>query len=554
MPPPQGTVSFPGLVGISGGSFAFGHGIQPSVALVNIVPSTTIPAEIGTMTLRFDGTVISFPNCKIDQASLRINQQRIVAVSILDRRWKWREGSIFGKFNIRDKEGFLEFNLRKTPQELATLLFQAMGENATDISRLPNTSNPQVTWIAANPAQELQKLCANLGCSIILGLDNIPRIVRIGVNEIPVPRGGIMTRDFGVDPADIPDSILVVGGQTIFQSRWDCSTAMGKEQDGTFREIDDLTYTPTNGWGSENEFSFWNVSDEDDRKLAQQSVFKIYRIQTAHDIALGDPNQVKIPDPTPDTWVAISGSERKETILRTEQIVKDATDELLDPQIRGIYYDGEKTDSNTADHTLYDGSFSIDTEHGFVIFNEPVFEYFTNATVPATLTLLTSYILKDTDTELFARWQFEQDLVTTKQGFGPHVIRREDLVRKIVLEYDIDNTVTGITDNLDEIKAESQKIIDNKKFEFGTKNTSSAKYAGFKSVSLDGAIRQISWKWGDNAEATTVISLNFEHDYATLPLAKQQGITITQTAIRDVGQLNQAIINGSSEDRSWLNS
>ncbi len=129
MPPnaPQGLMAFPGINSVQSGSYTIQHGTSPGVATLVIAPQQNINVLSGPLTITFGPTTITIPNCVVDRASLVLDgERRIVQVSILDFRWKWRYGDISGSYNVTRKDGSLQANTVQSPQQLATLCLRAM--------------------------------------------------------------------------------------------------------------------------------------------------------------------------------------------------------------------------------------------------------------------------------------------------------------------------------------------------------------------------------------------------------------------------------------------
>ena len=179
MAPPQGLASFPGIRIILSASMTFSDGISPSTCTIRFPPDEEITEQVGTLKFTYGDEVIEFPEAGIVFNSLKADASgQEWSIQIQDRRWKWQYGIISGIYNLRKSDGRLDPVLpRKTPQELATLLLDAMGEVGYDVSKLPNKSRPETAWTTANPAKELASLCESLSCRIVLGLDNKVRIL-----------------------------------------------------------------------------------------------------------------------------------------------------------------------------------------------------------------------------------------------------------------------------------------------------------------------------------------------------------------------------------------
>ena len=400
MADPQGMVSFPGLTFIRAASMTFSHGISPSSALVQIAPQAGFVPEPGTLRFTFAGTVISFPGALIDSASLRINQQGYIwSLRILDRRWKWRFGELYGWYNRKLPDGSLDTTLQKTPQELAVLCLQAMGETQFDASGLPNNARPEMNWVAANPANELANLCDALGCRVVLGLDNLVRTPQTGVGAgLPVPLS--INEGFGINPPNRPDKLMVVCGPSVYQSRWQLA-AIGRDADGSIKPIDNLSYKPTAGWETDFAGDFYNViasggnTAEQNRLLAVETVYHWYRISHQKDggtIVPGHGESVKMFQVLP----LLDKLAEAYPDPDTEEFSKK-------PRVGGVRWDGENdygilTDSEEP----YPGSFTIDRERGIVQFSESVYKTSSSATgvdeTPADLWLEVSHHVLDAET------------------------------------------------------------------------------------------------------------------------------------------------------------
>src|SRR5262249_52141696 len=85
-------------------------------------------------------------------------------------------------------------------------------------------------------------------------------------------------QNFGIDPPVCPDSLLLVGGPTRFQTMFRLE-AVGLDTNGQIVPIDNLSYKPVSGWGQEVWFGFANVIDAAARGLGRRTVFRWYRIK-----------------------------------------------------------------------------------------------------------------------------------------------------------------------------------------------------------------------------------------------------------------------------------
>ncbi len=152
------------------------------------MPQAASPAVVGTLVLTFGETRVEFPDCKLDYGTVeRTAGGLICRLALLDHRWRWRFGQISGTYNVRRDDSQLQKNAddadnsERTPQQLATLCLEAMGETQFDVGDLPNESRPSVEWDCVVPADALAALCDQLGCRVVLQLNNRVALRRAGV-------------------------------------------------------------------------------------------------------------------------------------------------------------------------------------------------------------------------------------------------------------------------------------------------------------------------------------------------------------------------------------
>jgi hypothetical protein len=494
--PPQGLLAFPGLQQIVSWSYTLSHGITPGVAHVEIAPQFGVPAEIGTMLISFGAVELAFPGCVVDCANIRRDGAgMVVSLAILDRRWPWRYGQISGRYNVRRRNGELDPATEQSPQDMAALLLAAMGESGFDVSGLPNQSRPEVDWVCANPAQELADLAETLGCRVVLDLDSRVSLQPAGVGADFPATGTERTQNFGIDPPTRPDSLLLVGGPTRFQTKFRLE-AVGLEQTGQIKPIDSLSYKPAAGWGSEAYFGFANVSNADNRALARRTVYRWYRIKCTAPFTMAGQFQIGAYDgPVQNLWQVLPLERGQvETYTDVDQIERPRP-----PEVTGIYWDRAVDGKNIPAQRRYRGKFSLDAERGIVRFAEPVMQINASSSVPfseAELYLTVAHAVKDLASLQEVRQTTERALPGDPLGTGPAVLRRDDLVLAVVTQYDAGNNPTGTTDNADEIEQEANETLDAAEAGLTTLAAGLVEYAGVVPISPDGAIQQVEWRGG----------------------------------------------------------
>lgn len=511
----QGKFRFPGIVGVLGASYSRTRGIAPNIAQVEIPPSGTLE-KYGTMQWIYGLTTYSFPNCVVEDVEVTRPGGHIVwVVHIADRRAYWRFGAISGEYNIKTEDQLIP-EREKSPQELAELLLEAMGETNYDVSQLPNDTRPHVEWDLANPAQELESLCDSLGCTVVLKLDDSVVIEPYGVgSELPA---GWMSLEYEFDPAVTPSEIIFCPAPT----RWQMDLlleAVGEEADGEIKLLNDLSYTPANGWEQEDPVHFPSITDAQDRDLAKRSVWRMYRVTVSEDNKL-EPYKSE---------EEVTEVERILPLI-AEQVETEGIGERRKPKeciVWGRFYDAHGvgtanvssigTDLPTGTPALkYEGSFSVDAEHGIVKFSEPVFLLLdTIATrvgyLPADLRLRCSIRLKNSETRAF--WRMTKEIVgDTLSPSQPLYLNQNDVEHLI---YKDDTTDEYVDNEADVLEAADYYLVEAVK-KYIPSQSANAVYAGFIGLDLDGLVAEVSFSIANRSyEATSKASLNAERNLVT---------------------------------------
>ena len=222
---------------------------------------------------------------------------------------------------------------------------------------------------------ELERLCHELSCRVVLHLNGSVTIESLGVGAALPSLPSIMENSLDVDPPNQPDSILVFGDRSIYQTRIPLE-AVGKDIDDTILPIDDLSYTPAGGWEKEP-FFMSNVAEADGAlKRALETVYRWYRLKVDADHALPiEPLSLSITD---RSLILPLLSGLPTWTLDDDQRARQR------PAIFGIYYTHAGPSSDTSglpynsdefDEFEYKGRFQIDLERGLVKFQRPVVQY-----------------------------------------------------------------------------------------------------------------------------------------------------------------------------------
>ena len=390
----HGTATYPGAVRISSASIRLGHGISPSVAQLTVAPQETLPAETGTLRFQSGDVVIEFVDCRLDFGTVtRTRKGRICRVSVLDRRWRWQFGEISGNYNVRRDDASLAdggdgaIDTERTPRELVRLCLEAMGETDFDLDDLPNDARPSVEWDHVTPAAALAALCDELGCRVVLGLDNRVALRRTGQGaELPFDKATVVDDAPAINLLARPGKLAVVGAPSRFQVDFRLE-AVGLTRDGT--ESPDApgahrrAELPARG---RLESGGPAVHDPGRGRVAahwrRRSVFRYYRIRTPLDVPGYEGKRGSRVDrreqilPIEDEQV-VTIQENGQRANRPAMIygvwhvptggVANSVAALLPPEAPGaggglLPYGAE-----------YRGRYRIDRARGIVIFDEPVY-------------------------------------------------------------------------------------------------------------------------------------------------------------------------------------
>ncbi len=501
----QGLCHWPGVQQVVEASLSFAHGISPSVATLYMPPQAAEIAPGGTLRFTFGDTTIEFPNCRVDEATLTHGGGGWQwMVSIFDRRWKWRFGSISGNYNLVTEDGEIKAGTEKSPFELAKLCLEAAGEENYDIGSLPGTVQPQIQWQNEVPMEALANLCDQLGRRVVLGLDNKVYVHPVGYGQ-QLPGGYVMEEIGAIDPGEAPDAIVIVCGPTRFQR--DIPLEAVGISTGIHRElqlIDDLPYKPTEGWGWPPDHV--GVTENEHRKLAQASVFRFYRVNFPFSvpeagIVVGNRHEIALENNQVATTLQYDGADLNDAIVVSRPA-----------EVRGVFWDDNLVfDGNTPTDTPVGRDwlgnettmgFSLDLKRCLAVMTEPVFKNSSSAKLviaEAELKLRTAFSVRNTDTLELLR--YEHTLETGESNnTKPRYIRHDE----IVLNY-----IDGVAQNKAEVDAACIKFENAALAEYQTGLPYTRKYAGLRYIQLDGAIQNVTWSVGPSG-ATTVASRNTE--------------------------------------------
>lgn len=529
--------TFPGVLQARRFYFSMAHG--NSVILDGeILPQLTLPAINGTLTVTDEFTTLVLPGCRVDAAHLhRSTSGHIVRIRILGPTWHWRLASIDGVYNVRRPDGSVDPTTRKTTQQLATLLFQAMAVPLFDVSLLPNTEGPFVNWHGASAYAELTALCHQFGCDF--GLDvwgPVARIWRIGVG-VGLPSGGRdVTENYGIDIGEPPDRLRLYCGPTLYQSKLKLKAVM-EDTDGALDDRDDVSYAPADGWDGTDPYDpLGPDADAEERRLAKKTNLRYFLVESQSDGTLNVPGYGPV--------------DAIEDILPLFPTLAEdyATDGFYYKQsayIEGVFaiqHGGVDSLENSPAGERLELPFRLDREKGLVILSEPVHKL--NAaleTVAPELYLVCSYHVRDSQT--FNYVYHSQTRTIAANGTGTMAVHRPDLVRRVVAQYAAGGgtTPTGTQDNSTTLTPDINAHLDAVQTEFLTTQSLVKWYVGIMPIVLSGSVRQVSFFGSCDSECYTIAALNTEWEWG-LPRRRQRRLAAesdrrrVQRELDEVGQ------------------
>jgi hypothetical protein len=575
----QGFVSYPGIDPHGWESFDFTDlvGISPAMATIKMFPPEGLPDANGDMILTYGDNTITLKDMHVDAVMYEAGGGgQTATVRFLDERWAWSFYQITGYYNLKMHNGLVNPDHEKTPRELATLLFKAMQVHQFDVSALPNDARPECDWHNANAAQELSKICDDLGCRIVpKRSDGSWHIVVTGEgDDLP---DGLPYNDFGsgIDPKERPDYIKVVTAPFRFQVCLELKAAGRDSKDQAWKDIEKLSYKPNVVTGrpanSGAEFGynlkqFTNVdykrvvqpdgSAKSPREFACETVFRSWRIadkpsNVATQIGPNGENQFFLPGYGEYLANRAGDFVTRKQLLITSELVESWVDQNdVDHKrpafIMGTFYDqrlpnqmskaGTRIDYQTArsDQLSLDGgnSFSIandelDTDLVIVSTSQQMLTYYpyTNDSKSpfgaAKIFLVCAVSVREPDTWQPIRYEKLLHIGNGTNKDFCHVLIKEDIQPWVISDYNPDgsqkkaNRFGGPDDtrnNKTEVDKQCDYYLNAYAKTFEIVESQTKTYYGFYPIDLDGAISQVTYAINKGG-CDTKVSRGTEHDF-----------------------------------------
>jgi hypothetical protein len=306
------------MAGALQGEMHRGLGTFPDVATIRIPSTQFVPWEFGNeeqswgdLELRTyfdDGMYWPIVVTKLYAHDLAWTREYVggtatgqyeVAVTLKDRRWRWDSGHVTGEWNVPTEDG--KGVRAGTARTLAALIMDCLTALGEDPNVIPipeggdadPPDGPHVEWAFESARAELERLLEYGGYVLALNLDGTVHIWRTGDGLEPVayterPQFRVPS-ELTTMPTWRPTQVVVttaprrVRDEVTLPGPWE---AVGEETDGRIIPIDQLSYTPGEGWLSAAAKGFDSIPSDECRTLASKCVLKWFRIPPGNDAKL----------------------------------------------------------------------------------------------------------------------------------------------------------------------------------------------------------------------------------------------------------------------------
>ncbi len=508
-------VYWAGTIGAEGGSYACSHGSAPGVASIQCKATFAPggPAIAGVFAMSDGlGGVLQLPDCKLQSIGFAAGPSGLVAnLTILDRRYKWRFATISGVYNQKDQKGQVAKWTEKKPVELVKLCLEAMGEKSSSIViGLPNDARPEVNWDYANAAQALEAIIDPLGCRLVFDYaTQLVAVVPAGVGSA-LPNGHIAEDSVGANVPNVPDTIEIVGAPARYQLRIPLR-AVGRDFDGQWKPIDDLSYAPSQGqggWSKSTPPSFPNVvatskhTIEEAEALAKQFVYRAYQV---------DVERYPITPPGRKTKV----SKPKDVVLTAQKVTTktdaDGNPTELPAIALGTHWPGGMGWKNSGEYAVVKTQFQVDDQNGIIVFDRPVFLLADDGSgvQEANLYYEGGVMIRDEKTHQVVRWT-KKYATGSKLSTKPLSILHEDIRYGIEQLYLDNGHEKSTLDNAKDCEKIAGYYFKGAVVGLAAGESADRTYNGLTAVGMDGKTQQVSMSVGSGG-AETRASQNTEH-------------------------------------------
>lgn len=263
-------MSYPGVRnGVTEFTYWCSHSASPGKAVLVTAPQIGPPPdESGDLVFGDGSNRIHLRDCRVDELLETQSMDGIIwTLTISDRRWRWRTGSIKGRYNQYDRQNKLIPWMIRSLKELATLCLEEMGERGYQIELPPGLSrkdgdkideylrlgqnfkqtgtNPPINWDGSvPPAVCVSEIAERFGCRLIFQPNHDRAVIK--------PYGGdyklneslpYLSQSKGLKNPKVPQGVAVYGAETAHQCRL-LLEPMALDYGSVIVPIDEASYAP----------------------------------------------------------------------------------------------------------------------------------------------------------------------------------------------------------------------------------------------------------------------------------------------------------------------
>jgi hypothetical protein len=476
------TITYPGIENISRWSYVRSRGIVPGTFILDAVPAA-LTAAPATLRITYGDREFEFPNMVATEETL-LQASKVrgfnMKIHLRDHRWRWKFGSISGRYNVRLPNGLVDPTTAKTPAELATLCLQAMGEANFDVNRMPAGMWPPANWQGDNPAECLDKLCRYVACEIVCGELGRVEIWPLGMGS-ELPDGAFINPPWPLIPQNKPQAIVVRGGPTVFQSRLKLAAVARNAE----TSLPLTTLAPYAADVNGSPFSLPDIDTNQERTDAFQSVYKWFYTRTQADgthtlpgstTAISKGTQYRLLNTLIDSWLNPDN-------MRVPVI----------PGVLGKFWPYGSDADETTTIINYNGQFSIDAVRNLVTFPLPVWNLDSTGTLKAPeLYLNCAYHVASITGEL----ESFQAVGIVGGPIGTRVLHRPEIFYSVKHSYSVSNAIEGTVSTLAAAQMEAAAYIAVFGLSYTESEQRTIEWGGLENVKLDGRIAQLTMEGG----------------------------------------------------------
>ena len=534
------------MQGFISGSFAFAHGIQPSICNISAAGQLATYAEVGTLGIHYGSRSLPLEDSHLMSLSQIVDDtgRRIDLLTIEDRRWRWRHlGRISGYYNVVSTGSQLRPERKKGLRQLIALCLRELKETKLDISKVNNDPDfaPTVEWDYEDPCVALGQLLEFGRLRLCLTANGGVVVYPRGSGNLPSANDRAILASRPLEAPDRPSTIVVAFGRTEYE------TSLQLEAVALNRKLEwvplyDVEYMPVQAdgrrtWDQSPGPTFSEIKDPYDRDLANRSVWRAYRVKTPFGIASLKRTIENLAEVVP---------------LNTERVqTKDSNGSQirLPATVQGLFFNGYETPEPTKENEFpvpddekwrFARGFTILEKDGVVIFNIPMLQLLKGAPIqnavpragqanavennkagtwiPAHLLLTTSFNVREKDAGGNLKgWMRHEEKFPVKAGSLGGGNRRAYIVtehwnRRIISKDTIGRDERRRTDldNEKTLRDFAENVVEGEMTRLAFTEGRMIAYAGFQFILPDGLVAQTTFSVDGQGYATSEVLVHIE--------------------------------------------